>query len=94
MPETHLSSDARHGQNDGAARPRPLFAPTPTPRASAGTVLAFVFVLALVLGGFYMMAHAFSSPDFGLAWFAGGLLADALGFWFAFGLLPSLDSRR
>ncbi|QBE48387.1 hypothetical protein [Leucobacter triazinivorans] len=94
MPETHLSSDARHGQNDGESRPRPLFAPTPTPRASAGTVLAFVVVVVLMLAGFYMMAHAFSSPDLGLAWFAGGLLVDAFAFWFAFGILPSFDSRR
>jgi hypothetical protein len=40
------------------------------------------------------MGHAFSSPDFGIWWFAAGVLADAFGLWFAFGILPSLDSRR
>lgn len=92
MPETHLSSDARHGQSDGASRP--LFAPTPTPRASASTILAFLFVIALVFGGFYLMAHAFSGTEFGIWWFAAGVLADAFGFWFAFGILPSIDRRR
>ncbi len=94
MHESHLSSDARHGQSDGASRPRPLFAPTPTPRASAGTVLAFLFAIVMVFGGFYLMGHAFSSPDFGIWWFTAGVLADAFGLWFAFGILPSLDSRR
>lgn len=89
MPETHA---AKH--TGSSERPRPLFAPTPTPRASAGTVAAYVFAMVLILGGFYLMSAAFSSPDMGLWIFAAGLFADVIGFWFAFGILPSIDSKR
>lgn len=55
------------------------------------TLAVPVFILAavLVFGGFYLMASAFGGSDFAYWIFLAGLLADALGFWIAFGWWPN-----
>lgn len=68
-----------------------LFEPSPTPRMPFSEVLLVVLAMVLVFGGFYMMALAFSMHEWALWLFGGGIVVDAIGFWIAFGLIPSRD---
>ena len=76
----------------GQAQPAAVFAPSPRPRMAASTVIALLVSTILVFGGFYLMGSAFSHGESAGLWlFAGGLAADVIGFWIAFGWLPSRD---
>ncbi|PRI12615.1 hypothetical protein [Leucobacter massiliensis] len=88
MSESKLSSDAQH--SDSSEQSRPLFAQALRPQVSAGSVVIYVIVMALLLGGFYLLASAFSVAV-GTWLFVGGLAAVTLAFWIAFGLVSSLD---
>lgn len=71
--------------------PERLFEPSPTPRLPASEIVLILLAMALVFGGFYMMALAFSVPEWAFWLFGGGIVVDAIGFWVAFGLIPSRE---
>lgn len=75
----------------GQAQPTAVFAPSPRPRLSAFSALMVLVTGAFILGGFYLMSIAFTYHEIGLWLFVGGLLADVIGFWIAFGLLSSSE---
>lgn len=75
----------------GQAQPTAVFAPSPRPRLSAGSLLLIILCFVLVFGGFYMMGAAFTYEEIGIWLFSAGILVDALGFWIAFGILPNRD---
>lgn len=62
-----------------------LFQPSPAQSLSGLERVVFVLALILVFGGFWLMGSAFGGNEFGIETFAGGLAADAVGFWLAFG---------
>lgn len=68
--------------------PTAVFAPSPRPRVSVGSAIAVLFAFALMLGGFYAMAMAFSIHEYAIPLFAGGLLLEIIAFVFAFGGVP------
>lgn len=74
------------------AQPEAVFAPSPRARLSGSTVLALLASVILVFGGFYLMSLAFSFGETAGLWlFVGGLAADVIGFWLAFGWLPNRE---
>ncbi|MBP6683963.1 MAG: hypothetical protein KA158_00960 [Leucobacter sp.] len=73
------------------AAPERLFEPSPTPRMPASEIAFIILAMVLVFGGFYMMALAFSVPEWAFWLFGGGIIVDAIGFWVAFGLIPSRE---
>lgn len=78
-------------ESNGQSHPTAVFAPSPRPRLSAGSAIAVLFAIALMLGGFYAMAIAFSVHEYAIPLFAGGLLLEVIGFWFTFGWLPGRE---
>ncbi|KAM9863936.1 hypothetical protein ACI1US_00095 [Leucobacter sp. BZR 635] len=71
--------------------PKPLFEPSPTPRMPASEIFLIILAMVLVFGGFYMMGLAFSVPEWAFWLFGGGIIVDAIGFWVAFGIIPSRE---
>ena len=62
-----------------------------TPALSVGSLIVFVLAVALMLGGFYMMAEAFHTVGYETLMFTGGLLASCLAFFLALSWLPSRE---
>ncbi|MDO4240990.1 MAG: hypothetical protein Q4C71_00430 [Microbacteriaceae bacterium] len=66
------------------------------PFPSIATILLSVFVIGLMLVGFYVMAVPFSLPDSPAAalWFAGGIGIEAVAFMLAFWLIPKIGGDK
>ena len=75
----------------GQAQPTAVFAPSPRPRLSPGSLILVILCFVLVFGGFYLFGAAFTYEEIGIWLFSGGLLLDTIGFWIAFGIIPSRD---
>ncbi|WP_449278134.1 hypothetical protein [Leucobacter sp. GX24907] len=71
-----------------------LFVPAEQKSSGAGAIAGFVISLLLVFGGFWVMSIAFSTPGLEVELFMGGLLMDVVGFWLAFGLIPSATVKK
>lgn len=71
-----------------------LFQASPTPAASAGSVLQFIFAAVLIFGGFWLMGSAFGGGQYDIWIFSAGLLADVIGFYIAFGINPGHQKAR
>lgn len=80
-------------QTSPSAGAESLFQTSSHPRLTFGTLLLFLLSMVFVLGGFYLMGAAFGGSEADHWLFAGGLAADAFGFWMAFGLIPNRGQR-
>lgn len=71
-----------------------LFVPAEQKSSGAGAIAGFVLSLVLVFGGFWVMSIAFTTAGYELPLFLGGMLMDVVGFWLAFGLIPSATVKK
>ncbi|MFA5605678.1 MAG: hypothetical protein WDA07_00620 [Leucobacter sp.] len=81
-----------HTETTDQAKHTAIFAPSPRPRITFGTAILVLLTVILVFGGFYLMGAAFSVPEEQAFWvFAAALALDTIGFWIAFGIIPSRE---